>query len=443
MNRTPYVAAGFLLPHPPVIVLQVGKGQELKALGTIKAMEQISEQVENLRPETVVLISPHAPLFRDYVFIYMSKELKGNLHQFGANINKAFKQDDELRNRIEQSLIEKRIPAGFAEYADQPLDHGAIVSLVYLSAKYDGFRLVVLSPSGMDADTLRRIGQTISEAAASLKRRIIIVASGDLSHKVNRESPYGSCPEGGEFDKAVVESFSKGDLRQLLTINDDLIEKAAECGYKPLSILCGAFDLASVKTKVFSYEAPFGIGYCIAAVYPPGNKESIHVKIARETLEAYVKNRNVLTLETINPDIDHSLLDRAAGVFVSLKISGRLRGCIGTIFPVTKCIAEEIIHNAIAAGTQDPRFAPVTEEELDRLTYSVDVLSTPVPAVTDELDPKVFGVIVEKGWRKGLLLPDLEGVDTIGEQLRIACLKAGIDPNGKYDIKKFTVTRYE
>src|SRR5690606_36304199 len=131
------------------------------------------------------------------------------------------------------------------------------------------------------------------------------------------------------------------------------------------------------------------------------------------------------------------------GVFVSIKKNGNLRGCIGTIRPVTKNIAQEIIRNAVEAGVYDPRFSPVEEDELPELEFSVDVLTEPVKANKEELDPKKYGVIVRSGHKTGVLLPNLEGVDTVEEQLRIALQKAGISPDEDYDIEKFEVIRHE
>jgi len=137
-------------------------------------------------------------------------------------------------------------------------------------------------------------------------------------------------------------------------------------------------------------------------------------------------------------------MQKAAGVFVSIKKHNRLRGCIGTYHPTEPNIAQEIIRNAIYAATEDPRFLPVEPEEFDELTFSVDVLSPPEPVEgLSQLDPKKYGVIVEKGRRRGLLLPDLEGVDTVEEQIAITCQKAGIDPEEDFQIYRFTVNRYK
>ncbi|MDH4231221.1 MAG: AmmeMemoRadiSam system protein A [Nitrospirota bacterium] len=163
------------------------------------------------------------------------------------------------------------------------------------------------------------------------------------------------------------------------------------------------------------------------------------VELAKKTVEEYVRNRHeISTPGELIPE-----MTAKAGVFVSIKKKGNLRGCIGTFMPHTENVAHEIIKNAISAATQDPRFEPVREDELNDLEYSVDVL-TPPEKVGDisELDPKKYGVIVTHGSRKGLLLPDLEGVDSVEEQLRIAKMKAWIGPDEKVDIFRFTVSRY-
>ncbi|NTW59683.1 MAG: AmmeMemoRadiSam system protein A [Nitrospirae bacterium] len=164
------------------------------------------------------------------------------------------------------------------------------------------------------------------------------------------------------------------------------------------------------------------------------------VKLAKETIELYVRERKVLNMR--DEDRTLEMKDRA-GVFVSLKVRGGLRGCIGTFEPCERDIANEVIRNAISSATCDPRFSPIRPEELESLEYSVDVLTAPeqVNSVSD-LDPKRYGVIVKAGGRRGLLLPDLEGVDTVEEQVGIAMQKAGIPPGTPVTLFRFEVKRY-
>jgi len=163
------------------------------------------------------------------------------------------------------------------------------------------------------------------------------------------------------------------------------------------------------------------------------------VQLAKDTVESYVKEGKVP-----QPPPEPTLeMNERAGVFVSLKIGGMLRGCIGTFEPTKPNVAEEIIANAISSATRDPRFLPVGPEELSQLEYSVDVLTEPEPVDSEaDLDANRYGVIVESGWKKGLLLPDLEGVDTVEQQVEISRAKAGISPDEPAKLYRFEVKRY-
>ena len=170
-------------------------------------------------------------------------------------------------------------------------------------------------------------------------------------------------------------------------------------------------------------------------------KEDPYVKLAKESLEYYLKNKKVMKKPD---DLPQEMLKKQAGVFVSLKKQGDLRGCIGTTQPTTNSVADEIIQNAVSAGTRDPRFPPVKEKELNQLNVSVDVLLSPEPIDSlSELNPIKYGVIVKKGRRSGLLLPNLEGIDTAEDQVNIALRKAGIFPNEDYSLEKFEVIRHK
>ena len=170
------------------------------------------------------------------------------------------------------------------------------------------------------------------------------------------------------------------------------------------------------------------------------NEESAYVRLARETIENYIKQGKIITLPL---DLPKEMINQKAGAFVSLKKYGELRGCIGTFMPTQKNIAQEIIKNAVSAAVEDPRFSPVNVSELEDLSISVDVLSVP-EEIKDisQLDPKKYGVIVSSGYKKGLLLPDLEGVDTAEEQVDIAKRKAGIYPDEKVKLYRFEVKRF-
>ncbi|HMK60767.1 MAG TPA: AmmeMemoRadiSam system protein A [Dissulfurispiraceae bacterium] len=164
-----------------------------------------------------------------------------------------------------------------------------------------------------------------------------------------------------------------------------------------------------------------------------------YAELARHAVEEYIRTGKVLSAPE---ELPKDML-RQAGVFVCLKVHGRLRGCIGTFHPSCKNLYQEIVRNAVSASTEDPRFSLVRFDELNDIAYTVDVLSEPEKTTVDELDPKKYGIIVVKGNRRGLLLPDLEGVDTVEEQLRITKMKAGIPVDAEdVEVYRFTVDRY-
>ena len=166
----------------------------------------------------------------------------------------------------------------------------------------------------------------------------------------------------------------------------------------------------------------------------------IYVELARQSLTSYIKDGKKLKQPEGLPE---ELTGRRAGSFVSLHKNGELRGCIGTIGPTTSCIAQEIIDNAVSASTRDPRFPAVKESEIPELEINVDVLGEPEDiASEDELDVKRYGVIVSCGYKRGLLLPDLEGVDTPEQQVAIAMQKGGIREGEPYTLERFEVVRH-
>jgi len=169
-------------------------------------------------------------------------------------------------------------------------------------------------------------------------------------------------------------------------------------------------------------------------------EEHKYVRIARKAIKKYVNENKEINLEgEISPD-----MEKRAGVFVSLKKRGKLRGCIGTIKPTQDNLASEITNNAISAATRDPRFAPVIAEEVDELAINVDVMGEPEKITgPQQLDVQEYGVIVKKGWRSGLLLPDLKGIDSVEKQIDVARRKAGIGRNEEVELYRFKVERYE
>jgi AmmeMemoRadiSam system protein A len=227
--------------------------------------------------------------------------------------------------------------------------------------------------------------------------------------------------------------------------------------------MAGVFDGMAVKATALSHQDVTGVGYGICTFYPEGSDESryflkehqqrierecmekaersdIYVRLARAAVNDWVRYRRHIP---VPEDLPEEMLEERAGAFVSIHRNGQLRGCIGTIAGVQDCVAEEIIQNAASASTGDPRFSPITEDELSTLDITVDVLEEPEDISSpEELDVKQYGVIVTCGMRRGLLLPNLDGVDRVEDQIRIACQKAGIGRNENFSLQRFKVVRH-
>ena len=296
--------------------------------------------------------------------------------------------------------------------------------------------MVPLTFSWLPLKSHFEFGRAIRRASERLDKRVLVVASGDLSHRLTPGAPAGFDPLGKVFDKKLVDALKELDIKEILDMDPDLIERAGECGLRSIVILLGAIEGLPLKHEILSYEGPFGVGYLVA-YFDVQNPHPV-VELARKAVEKYIKEGKIIKPENLTDE-----MKERAGVFVSIKKRGELRGCIGTFEPTRKNVAEEIIYNAISSATRDPRFPPITEDELPELEYSVDILSKPEPASIDELEPKKYGIIVESGVKRALLLPDLEGVETVEQQIDICRMKAGISPDEPIKIYKFEVRRYK
>lgn len=456
--------SAYMVPHPPLIVPEIGRGEEKKIRNTIDAYDEVAGRIGRLKPDTIVLISPHQTMYVDYFHISPGAGAAGDFGPFGAGqVRLEAAYDTEFVSLLCQYAFGEKLSAGTAGEKDRRLDHGTMVPLYFVNRYWTGYRLVRIGLSGLPLTEHYRLGQYIQSAADALERKTVLIGSGDLSHRLKADGPYGYQKEGPEYDSRIMDVMERGAFGELLEFSEDFCEKAAECGHRSFVIMAGALDGQKIKSERLSYEGPFGVGYGIctyevcgpdagrrflkayqerslARLHRQREQEDAFVRLARETIEQYVRSKEVLRCPDTLPE---EMRKRRAGVFVSLKKDGRLRGCIGTIQAVQASLAEEIIYNAVSACSKDPRFEPVSQEELEHLTIHVDVLGdTERINSPKELDVKRYGVIVTSGYRRGLLLPNLEGVDTVEEQIAIARQKAGIGGTEEVELERFEVVRH-
>lgn len=429
--------SAYVMPHPPAAVPQVGYKDLDDMKATLDSYRQASEMIKASAPETIVVISPHAPMFSDGFYIADGTECHGDLLQFGASdVSIECEYDVELRDELCKLCEMADIPYGLGIKDNEHIDHGTVVPLYFVHQAYSDFRILRVSPTYLDSTILLQMGNLIERAAAHIGRKISILASADLSHRLKEDGPYGYCKEGPEFDRMITTAMKNWDVPAICSLMDDhdFLDRAGQCGTPSITIMAGALADYEVTANFLSYEGPFGVGYAVCAY----ECRDICVKLARNVLEKHILRDD----RELPDEFPEWMVNSQAGVFVCIKKHGELRGCIGTFLPTTECVAKEICRLAVEAGTCDPRFAPVSADELNELEYTVDILSTPEPARINELDVRRYGVIVTNGFRRGLLLPDLEGVDTVEYQLAIALSKAGIDPDEGFDIERFTVERH-
>ena len=433
--------SAYIMPHPPIARPEVGKGREKEIQLTLDSYRKASKMISEEAPETIVVISPHSTVYRDAFYIAGGKRWIGDLSQFGVpEVSLDLENDVELADEVMNLCKEKNIPFVCDERKDNRFDHGSVVPLSFICEAYKNFKVLRVSPCFLSNSTLFDMGSLIERAAAHLGRKIVFLASGDLSHRLKKDGPYGFVKEGPIFDKKVTEAMKNCDFKAFQSFDDAFLDMAAECGLPGFIMMSGALENYKVTSEFLSYEGTFGVGYAICIF-------KIHdhcIRLAQKSLEHYIKTGKKLELtQKERAELPDFMTKNKAGCFVSMKKHGDLRGCIGTIYPTQNSIADEIINMAIQAGTRDPRFYAVEESELADLVYDVDVLYTPEPATKEQLDVKKYGVIVRTNSKRGLLLPNLEGVDTVDYQLEIACRKAGIRSDEAYKIERFLVERHE
>ncbi|QNU68205.1 AmmeMemoRadiSam system protein A [Ruminiclostridium herbifermentans] len=456
----------YLMPHPPLMVHEIGKGEEAKIQKTIDSCNAIGEEISQLNVDTIIIITPHGTIFRDAIAMIGEETLEGNLGKFGASkISFKLKIDTLLTNEIIKEAEKVNIPTVKLNKQNEnvyrvklKLDHGAAIPLYHIK-DIDKYKIVHITYGMLAPIELYYFGMAIEQACKNTNTQAVLIASGDLSHRLTEDGAYPYSPYGKKFDLQLIDILRQGRISDLFNMDQTLINEAAECGLRSIYILAGALDGKEAKADILSYEGPFGVGYGVAKFNFKDGKSiytdlkeigklkhlrrlkegNAYTKLARRNLENYLKNGRPLSINDIK---DAKLLNNRKGVFVSLKIKGELRGCIGTIEAVTPSIAEEIMHNSISAAFNDPRFPPLREDELFEIDISVDLLYPAQKCSFNELDPKNYGVIVTSGRKRGLLLPNLEGVNTKEEQISIALQKAGINPNEPYEIERFKVERF-
>ncbi|MGI6212270.1 MAG: AmmeMemoRadiSam system protein A [Anaerovoracaceae bacterium] len=464
------IIAGYMVPHPPMIIPEIGRSEEELIMPTINGYRKAAADLALLEPETIVISSPHTVMYADYNHISPGKGASGDFRAFGARkVRFSVQYDTELVEAISKEAAKAGLRAGTLGERDPALDHGTMIPLYFIEQAYQGvqkapnYRVVRIGLSGQPLLDHYALGMAVRNAAEKLGRRVAFVASGDLSHYLKENGPYGFREQGPEYDRRIMETMRRAAFGELLEYNTGFLDQAGECGHRSFTIMAGCFDGVRVDPAKYSYQDVTGVGYGICSYHPVGEdpsrefgrqfaekekqrlaaqrgSEDAYVRLARASVESFVKNHKKMA---VPEDLPPEMTEQAAGAFVSIHKAGNLRGCIGTIEPQQPNVAEEIVSNAVSAAVRDPRFDPITPAELSQLEITVDILGKPEPVSSEaELDVKKYGVIVSRGNRRGLLLPDLDGVTDVSEQIAIARRKAGIGPKEDVTLERFEVIRH-
>ncbi|MFC1901142.1 AmmeMemoRadiSam system protein B [Chloroflexota bacterium] len=327
-------------------------------------------------------------------------------------------------------------------------EHSIEVQLPFLQYLKPDIKIVPIILSYANGDVYKDVGTAIAAAIKEVGEKVLIIASSDMNHNEDQDTTE-------EKDDKAIEAMLDLDEEELIKrVNEFNITM---CGYATaVSLITAAKEMGVSGAELVQHRTSGEVtgdfedvvGYA-GIIFKSGGdvsgktaelEMSTLVKLAKQTVESYVTEGTVPE----PPEKPTPEMQERAGVFVSIHMGGELRGCIGTFEPTTSSVAEEIISNAVSSATRDPRFHPVMPDELEDLDYSVDVLTSPVPVESqEELDAKKYGIIVQAGLRRGLLLPDLEGVDTVEEQIAICRQKGGIDPDEPVQLYRFEVKRYK
>ena len=261
--------AGYMVPHPPIAVPEIGRGEEQKIRDTLASFDEVSADIARIKPDTIILASPHSILYRDYFHISPGKTAIGDFSRFGArSVTFSAQYDDELAQAISIEAENAGIPAGPEGEREPLLDHGTTVPMYFINRRYTDYKLVRIGLSGLNLQTHYDLGKAIRRAIDKTGRRAVFVASGDLSHCQKEDGPYGYRKEGPVYDEKIMASMGAGDFKSLLNFDEGLLDASMECGHRSFTIMGGAFDGLKFDTKQLSHEATFGVGYGFCIYHP-------------------------------------------------------------------------------------------------------------------------------------------------------------------------------
>ncbi len=260
------IVAGYCVPHPPLIIPGCGQGQEKGIQATVDSYHEVARRIASYAPDTIIVTSPHAPAYADAFALCDTEWLNGDFAQWRAPEEVlSFRTDRVLNARIVDLCSREGVPVSTAAWRGAPMDHATFIPLWFVNQYYQNFEVVVLGLSGLDNESHQKVGRALAQAMKDQRRNAVFIASGDMSHKLKADGPYGFDPEGPKFDTLVTEIFKRNKLELLVGVDNGMCEDAAECGLRSFIMLAGALEGIPHNGELLSYEGPFGVGYAVAA----------------------------------------------------------------------------------------------------------------------------------------------------------------------------------
>lgn len=444
------IPCAVLMCHAPIVIPQIAGRRAPECARTTAAMSQAASLLLRHAPDVLVIISPHTPRDRRRFGVVASPSIRGDFGRFGApTVGLSLPGSPRAARALEQAAGERGL--GVWQPPGDDLDHGALVPLHFMvEAGWHGPTLLLALPypgTGTEAS----MGLAIASTAQRLGERWCVLASGDMSHRLQPDAPAGYHPAAHEFDAAFRASIEAGDLRRACSVDPALRDIAAEDVVDSTSVAAAALGYVARGHRGLDYEAPFGVGYLAAVLHdslapgvhgiagPPVVGERTLLSIARDAIAATLRGESYEPPSLPEPWV------RPRGVFVTLREQGELRGCIGHVEPQCSTLAHEIASCAISAALHDPRFAPMRSQEFERSRIEISLLSPSEPvAHLDQLDPERYGIVVSAGPRRGVLLPHVAGIRDAHDQLRIALRKAGLNgEEAELRLERFEIQKLE
>jgi AmmeMemoRadiSam system protein A len=437
------ISCAVLMCHAPIVIPEIAGAQAAHCKTTTEAMRETARALIAHEPSLIILISPHAPRRPRSIGLTFDDTLSGDFERFGhaqvsLQLSGARREAERIADMARAEGVATHALSGHA------LDHGSMVPLFFVhEAGYRG-SIVVTSLPYPGTDLEAAFGNALRQAARESALCWAILASGDMSHRLTRDAPAGFAPRAREFDRGFARALRHGDLRSAIGADLELQELAAEDVVQSTAVAAAAVQYRAHGTRVFAYEAPFGVGYLEALLFSQNTEQKrqgpppeILVEIALQAIACALRG------EAYTPPALAPPWNEAGAVFVTLRSpSGELRGCIGRTEARFASLSEEVADCAVSAATRDARMPSVRLEELANLSIEVSVIGEPeLIADPAQLDPAHYGVVVEQGGLRGVLLPEVEGVTSAAQQIQIALRKAGIALQSDYAVSRFVTQK--